>query len=325
MLQNNTITKYRHESISIVCAWAIARKPQSLRFNYSPKINNRFRTKQNDSGYLEIANVTTNFSNQIFFYKDRIELADTGSITCFERSLHLKVLNTSRPTRKIPTNNMDGKKIFQNWIGNDNHQITLDCSVTGIPTPSILWFKNDIPINRDEIEPDGYTLKLLRHKKRDSNNAAKEYTNTVNPNITGKYHCVASNIAGNTTMVKHILPDCNIISCLWGESMGRKLMIGVSATFTVLTILLFSVLYLCRRQKLAKEEISAREIACFLHGNPEEYNESLPVEEQVCLLPYDADIEFPKQRLSLGQQIGSGAFGKVVSMFYLGRILGRRK
>ena len=96
--------------------------------------------------------------------------------------------------------------------------------------------------------------------------------------------------------------------------MGRRLLIGVSTTFAFLTLLLLGVLYLCRRQKLAKEEISAREIACFLHGNPDEYNESLPVEEQVCLLPYDADIEFPKQRLTLGQQIGSGAFGKVVSI-----------
>ena len=139
--QSNIITKYRHESISIVCAWAIARKPQSLRFNYSPQNMNGTAEFQNDSGSLEITKVATNFSNQIFFYKDRIELADTGSITCFERSIHLEVLNTSRPTRKIPTNNMDGKKIFQNWIGNDNHQITLDCSVTGIPKPSIVWFK----------------------------------------------------------------------------------------------------------------------------------------------------------------------------------------
>ena len=37
------------------------------------------------------------------------------------------------------------------------------------------------------------------------------------------------------------------------------------------------------------------------------------MEDQVCLLPYDDEIEFPKQRLTLGQQIGSGAFGRVVS------------
>ena len=264
---------------------------------------------------------TSKYSEQIFFYKDRIELEDAGSITCFDWSLAVKVLPTTPPERLARMNNMDGKKIFQNWIGNENNQITLDCSVTGVPEPSIVWFKNDVSIGMDELEADGKTLKLVWDKTSDDDDEETRRNKFVNQNITGTYKCIALNIAGSKTMVKHILPDCNIISCLWGDSMGRSLLIGVSTTFSFLTLLLLAVLYLCRRQKLAKEEISAREIACFLHGNPEEYNESLPVEEQVCLLPYDADIEFPKQRLTLGQQIGSGAFGKVVSILNLTRIL----
>ena len=52
----------------------------------------------------------------------------------------------------------------------------------------------------------------------------------------------------------------------------------------------------------------------FLHGDPGSINPSLSLEEQASLLPYDEDIEFPKDRLKLGEMIGSGAFGRVVSI-----------
>ena len=48
---------------------------------------------------------------------------------------------------------------------------------------------------------------------------------------------------------------------------------------------------------------------------------------KVSLLPYDAGLEFPKERLRLGKQIGSGAFGRVfkaqaLGILYLGFIMG---
>ena len=33
---------------------------------------------------------------------------------------------------------------------------------------------------------------------------------------------------------------------------------------------------------------------------------------QIYLLPYDSSIEFPSARLSVGRQIGAGAFGRVM-------------
>ncbi len=64
---------------------------------------------------------------------------------------------------------------------------------------------------------------------------------------------------------------------------------------------------------MAKDELNSADIALFLHGDPSSINPSLPVEEQATLLPYDDQVEFPRERLRLGQQIGSGAFGRVVS------------
>ena len=42
---------------------------------------------------------------------------------------------------------------------------------------------------------------------------------------------------------------------------------------------------------------------------------------KVSLLPYDPGLEFPKERLKLGKQIGSGAFGRVLRAEALGKTL----
>ena len=254
-------------------------------------------------------NYDSKYSQQIIFQKKMLELSDSANISCHDKNLTIEVLETSPPISLNTTNNMDGKEIPPNMLGGDVKELVLDCSVTGVPKPSVVWFKDNMPIVKSQTEEDGHQLRISWH-----GNDNKDPQFFIDQNITGTYKCVATNIAGNKTMYKHILSTCNIICRLWLDPAGSTLLIASTITFGVLAVLLLCVLYLCRRQKLAKEEISAREIACFLHGNPEEYNASLPVEEQVCLLPYDPDIEFPKQRLTLGQQIGSGAFGKVVSI-----------
>jgi hypothetical protein len=64
----------------------------------------------------------------------------------------------------------------------------------------------------------------------------------------------------------------------------------------------------------SKEAISAKEIELFLKGDPSAMNlEDEDAAKTAKCLPYDHDIEFPKDRLDLRGQIGSGAFGTVVS------------
>lgn len=49
-----------------------------------------------------------------------------------------------------------------------------------------------------------------------------------------------------------------------------------------------------------------------LVGQPEMINPDLPVSEQISVLPYENKWEFPRDRLKLGMQLGSGAFGRVM-------------
>ena len=303
---NRTIHRYRHEDITLFCARSI-----TLDSLETPKII------VNDSDATTKTHATS-YSYQAIFYKDRLELEDAGSYYCLENEITLIVLDTHPPEQLKKRNDMNGNQLHMNQIQQiQDNKLSMDCSVRGTPKPNIAWYKDDVSILdiqtlSSSISDDGSVLTIFWHEAE--NIKGNETRDSLTQLVTGTYKCNASSIAGTYVGYKYIVEDCHIVECLWVDPSGRKLLIGVTVTTTILMFLLLSVLFMCRRQKLAKEEISAREIACFLHGNPEEYNESLPVEEQVCLLPYDEDIEFPKERLTLGQQIGSGAFGKVVSI-----------
>ena len=54
--------------------------------------------------------------------------------------------------------------------------VTLDCSVTGSPTPTITWYKDTL-----QLQETSGSLRI---------------TNVQNSDV-GRYHCVASNTAGS--------------------------------------------------------------------------------------------------------------------------------
>lgn len=49
----------------------------------------------------------------------------------------------------------------------------------------------------------------------------------------------------------------------------------------------------------------------FDEGRVEGINPELSLDEQADLLPYDQKFEFPREKLQLGKQLGTGAFGVV--------------
>nr|CAH0101076.1 unnamed protein product [Daphnia galeata] len=85
-------------------------------------------------------------------------------------------------------------------------------------------------------------------------------------------------------------------------------------TFSVSVLILFSIgigisLKLHYNNKRIKVFPGVKKL---LDGNPKEMNNKLPIEEQAELLPYDKRWEFPRNRLTLGIQLGVGCFGRVV-------------
>ncbi|KAG8233930.1 hypothetical protein J437_LFUL005136, partial [Ladona fulva] len=58
--------------------------------------------------------------------------------------------------------------------------------------------------------------------------------------------------------------------------------------------------------------LTAQDVAAFHEGALLTVDPDLAIDEQADLLPYNKDFEFPREKLKLGRQIGSGAFGRVV-------------
>ena len=56
----------------------------------------------------------------------------------------------------------------------------------------------------------------------------------------------------------------------------------------------------------------------FENGDPDSINPELGVDDQANLLPYNKSFEFEREKLKLGKQLGSGAFGRVVKAQAIG-------
>ncbi|KAK4010278.1 hypothetical protein OUZ56_019424 [Daphnia magna] len=78
------------------------------------------------------------------------------------------------------------------------------------------------------------------------------------------------------------------------------------AIFLVLGIGISVKLYFEKKRKVIPG------VKKLLEGNAQEINNQLPMDEQTELLPYDKRWEFPRNRLTLGIQLGTGCFGRVV-------------
>lgn len=59
-------------------------------------------------------------------------------------------------------------------------------------------------------------------------------------------------------------------------------------------------------------ELKAAGLANFEEGNIESIDPDVNLDEQADLLPYNKDVEFPRDKLKLGKQLGAGAFGVVL-------------
>ncbi|KAF3838574.1 hypothetical protein F7725_010342 [Dissostichus mawsoni] len=189
---------------------------------------------------------------------------------------------------------------------NSSSTLMLRCLAMGVPRPYILWYKNDLLVEKGPgitLGDDG-TLTIERVKKDDE----------------GRYECVAINDEGSakTSAVVTVFGD-------EGKPNVEVIILvctGAAATFLWLMLILFI-------RKLRKQPQYKMGPSIII--DPDE----CPLEEQNDLLQYDSSKwEFPRDRLRLGENpmcgkmfriffllpfylnerktLGHGAFGKVV-------------
>lgn len=251
---------------------------------------------------ISIVTNDTLFSHQTFLYLSNVNSHKSGNYICRAKALVDSVYKEKEfkllvQDRKAPSftmfSNMNGSKITIDA----GTSITWNCSVTGIPEPEVIWYKNNqILVTKND------------HVKLENRNHTLHLT-YVNIEDAGLYRCTASNSAGNVSAE-------NMLK-IKGFAMQSKVVLWVIFGL-ILLVVTFVIIWAIYYRKYKREQKKRKELISvglynFSEGQVEAIDPNVDIGEQADLLPYDQKWEFPRDKLKLtGKQLGSGAFGIVL-------------
>lgn len=173
--------------------------------------------------------------------------------------------------------------------------LKLYCAYSGLPKPTIKWYKDDLPINiyhrkRIHLEDNGQVLVF-------------NYTEAIDE---ANYKCLVSNRLAEMSKSAKLLFTNN------PKHQERILWISIFILSIILLSSIIFIAYKIRKERKLKRELKKMGLADFEKGAVENINPDLGVDDQAELLPYDKKWEFPIEHLKLDKQLGSGAFGVVM-------------
>ncbi|KAJ8397526.1 hypothetical protein AAFF_G00438020 [Aldrovandia affinis] len=210
-------------------------------------------------------------------YACQVENIKTRERTCLLHHLTLRALQTS----KVLANLTDQRV-------NVSDTTALMCDVTGTPTPTIIWTKN----NKTLLEGSGVvltqgnrTLTIQRVKKEDS----------------GRYTCMACNSLGcDSTSATLDVEGAE-------EKTNVELIVPIGSVVIAMFFWLLIVFVIRSRKRPSRGELKTGYLSIIVDS------EDMPMDEHCERLTYDPNKwEFPRDRLKLGEPLGRGAFGQVV-------------
>ncbi|KAM9358494.1 vascular endothelial growth factor receptor 2 [Symphorus nematophorus] len=210
-------------------------------------------------------------------YACQVENTKTQEKTCLLRRISLKSLEAARIL-----NNLTDQKV------NVSATITLHCDAAGMPTPTVVWTKN----NHTVVEGSGVILSqhnqiltIQRVKKEDS----------------GLYTCTACNSRGCDTQQAFLTTEGA------EEKTNVELIVPIGSVVIAMFFWLLIVFVIRGRKRPNNGDLKTGYLSMILDS------EDMPMDEQCERLTYDANKwEFPRDRLKLGDPLGRGAFGQVV-------------
>ncbi|KAB7496543.1 Vascular endothelial growth factor receptor 1, partial [Armadillidium nasatum] len=171
------------------------------------------------------------------------------------------------------------------------------CYVEGRPKPKITWLKDGE--NIDEIIENNDEVSLSDDNQiLDFKSSIKKYE--------GKYKCKVENRVG------HIQPFANVII----EGLSDTNLVITIVSFTIIFIIVFSfvIIFVIRnkKNKNIRNDMLQLELFFLRKGNVCKLDKECTIEEQAELLPYDNSFEVERANITLGKQLGAGAFGRVL-------------
>ncbi|KAJ8673404.1 hypothetical protein QAD02_004666 [Eretmocerus hayati] len=200
----------------------------------------------------------------------------------------------------FPENMRNGTQLS----ADENGYIILLCPGRGTPAPTISWFKDDLSVAHNDavisLETGNMSLKI----------------NNLSRNYTGKYTCIIQNGYGRVDLHQYVSIKDSRVEAMWGvPGLWLELFVILLLTLAIIATYLF--------MKNSREEAKRRDsqnkiLMNFEEGVTVSINPELSISEQAQFLPYDTKWEFSRDRLILGETLGSGAFGVVVKAKALG-------
>ncbi|ODM98276.1 Platelet-derived growth factor receptor alpha [Orchesella cincta] len=177
----------------------------------------------------------------------------------------------------------------------EGHTLNLTCKAFGRPKPKLTWTWE----NHEENNWPSDMRYSFTHDK------TVLYLTYVPFDAQGKFECKAENRNGADSRFMQIK--------VTGKGHFPPLAI-LAIAILVIVVVIFGLFIARIKYKQGELNRFLKEISQedFYKGAVENINPDLSVTDQAYLLPFDSKWEFPKERLSLGMQLGSGAFGRVV-------------
>uniref|UniRef100_A0A673M5W0 receptor protein-tyrosine kinase n=1 Tax=Sinocyclocheilus rhinocerous TaxID=307959 RepID=A0A673M5W0_9TELE len=210
-------------------------------------------------------------------YACQVENVGTSERTCLLHNLRLRALEMSR----IVTN-LTAQRV------NVSDSTTLVCEVSGTPTPTVVWTKDNQTVTEGSgviLKQSNRVLTIQRVKKEDS----------------GLYMCTACNQQGCDSHEARITVEGA------EEKMNVELIMPIGAVVIAMLLWLLIVFVIRNRKRPNDGDLKTGYLSIILDSD------DMPMDEHCERLTYDANKwEFPRDRLKLGEPLGRGAFGQVV-------------
>ncbi|CAH0554004.1 unnamed protein product [Brassicogethes aeneus] len=240
-------------------------------------------------GKFVLDTARTNYSRKSFLLKEKAEYTDSGYYECKvprkysqHGNIHYGLSVMDKSPLQVVLNQKTNVKL------NRTHPITLTCDVFGLPKPKAVWLK------------DGQEIKS---SKKVYFNGVPYVRLNINVLEEGTYECLG---ILNGTISKQIYVE--------SETTSSKLLFKCLGVFLALLVFVLAIIALKifnLKQKL-EYEMKQAGLDNFKCGAIKNLNPKLAIDKQADLLPYDDKFEFPKKKLIIGEQLGSGAFGVVM-------------
>nr|XP_033203848.1 vascular endothelial growth factor receptor 1 isoform X1 [Bombus vancouverensis nearcticus] len=274
------------DDLELICAASIYNYTDNFEWKYSDDISIEPNTR------TTIRRAKTRFTYRSILKIKNVTKDDSMMYTCHnkeEMAYILQVHDAVSPY--IIETNLNETGIIVDVSAQGHNELVLYCFVGGMPKPLVTWYKDDVPLKIGE------QFMCIRYYQ-------ELHINYLQDNDSGVYACKAKSRLG--------LVQSSITITVKGKGLPVELIVLIFVLLiTVVTLLTYFTIKI-RREKTMRKELMESGLMHFEEGAVECLNPELTVDDQAELLPYDKKWEFPREKLKLGKQLGSGAFGVVM-------------